>query len=200
MTTFVQSTASDDQNGTVKENDSIPMNDASNDWSDRFRSLFENKVTDYRNGMRNPKVMFSIGEENFLRTLGATSQEILDFVEDWVEDGVPDPETALAITKIRRDYFYSKQQGRLPDSQRSEHEFPTRSATLAGLKWFPRIIEKARAKLRGELPPDLMYSCGGDRRFLKAVNIHPVEFLQKVWDAGDNVEEIVTFVTDRAKR
>ncbi len=200
MTTFVQSTASDYQNETVKENDSIPMNDASNDWSDRFGSLFENKVTDYRNGIRNPKVMFSIGEEHFLRTLGATSQEIFDFVEDWVEDGVPDPETARAITKIRRDYFYSEQQGRLSDNQRSEHEFPSRSATLAGLPWFPRIIAKAQAKLRGELPPNLMYSCGGDRRFLKTVNVSPVEFLQKVWDAGDNIEDIVTFVTDRAKR
>ncbi len=200
MATFVQSTASDGQNGTLKENDSIPMNDASHDWSNHFRSLFANKVIDYRNGMRNPKAMFAMEEESFLRTLGATSQEIFDFVEDWVEDGVPDPETALAITKIRRDYFYSEQQGQFSDNKRSEHEFPSRSATLAKLQWFPRIIEKARAKLRGELPPDLMYSCGGDRRFLKTVNIHPVEFLQKVWDAGDNVGEIVTFVTDRAKR
>jgi len=44
-----------------------------------------------------------------------------------------------------------------------------------------------------------MYSCGGDRRFLNKVNIDPVEFLQTVWEAGDNVDHIVKFVKDRFK-
>ena len=76
--------------------------------------------------------------------------------------------------------------------------FPPREASLAGLEWFPRIIEKARAKLRGELPVDLMYSCGADRRFLKKVNIDPDEFLQRVWEAGDDVDHILKFVADRS--
>jgi hypothetical protein len=67
------------------------------------------------------------------------------------------------------------------------------------LEWFPRIIEKAKAKLRGELPADLMYSCGADRRFLKKVNIDPAEFLRVVWEGGDNVDHILKFVTDRTK-
>ncbi len=199
-TTFVQSKGTDYQSGTIKEHNVMSIHEVSNDWSDQFLAMFESKVTAYHNGIQDPKTMFTMEEEDFLRSLGVTPQEIFDFVEDWVEDGVPDPKTVLAITKIRRDYFYNEQKGQPSDAIRSEHDFPSRTATLAGLKWFPRIIEKAKAKLRGELPPDLMYSCGGDRRFLKAVNIHPAEFLQKVWDAGDNVEEIVTFVTDRAKR
>jgi hypothetical protein len=175
------------------------MKDESLDWVEEFLALFERKGTAYKNGIQNAEAMFSKEEEVFLRSIGATPQEIFDFVEDWCEAGVPDPETTLAITKIRRDYFFQEQQGQFPEKPISESEFPSRSASLAGLEWFPRIIEKARAKLRGELPPDLMYSCGGDRRFLNKVNIDPVEFLQTVREAGDNVDHIVKFVKNRTK-
>ncbi len=190
-------TAFEHEKGTVKENQI--MNDESLDWVEEFRALFERKGAAYKNGIQNAEAMFSKEEEVFLRSIGATSQEIFDFVEDWCDDGAPDPETILAITKIRRDYFFQEQQGRFPEKPISKSQFPLRSASLSGLEWFPRIIEKARAKLRGELPPDLMYSCGGDRRFLNKVNIDPVEFLQTVWEAGDNVDHIVKFVTDRSK-
>ena len=175
------------------------MIDESLDWVKAFRILFERKATVYKNGTRNAGAMFSKEEENFLRTIGTTPQEIFDFVEDWCDDGVPNPETILAITKIRRDYLFQEQQGHFDEKPINESEFPSRNASLAGLEWFPRIIEKARAKLRGKLPPDLMYSCGGDRRFLNKVNIDPVEFLQTVWEAGDNIDHIVNFVTDRTK-
>ncbi len=181
----------------VKENRN--MNDESRDWVEEFRTLFANKVTVYNNGTKKAEAMFSKEEEAFLRSIGATPQEIFDFVEDWCDDGTPDPETALAITKIRRDYFFQEQQGQFPEKSIREGEFPSRSASLAGLEWFPRIIEKARAKLRGELPPDIMYSCGGDRRFLNKVNIDPIEFLKKVWEAGDDVDHIAEFVKDRSK-
>jgi len=181
----------------VEENRS--MNDESLDWVEEFRTLFERKGTAYKNGIQNAEAMFSKEEEAFLRSIGATSQEIFDFVEDWCDAGVPDPETTIAITKIRRDYFFHEQQEQFPEKPIRESEFPSRSASLAGLEWFPRIIEKARAKLRGELPSDLMYSCGGDRRFLNKVNIDPVEFLKIVWQAGDNVDHIVKFVKNRSK-
>ena len=185
------------EKGTLKENQI--MNDESLDWVEEFRALFERKGTAYKSGIQNAEAMFSKEEEVFLHSIGATAQEIYDFVEDWCDAGVPDTETTLALTKIRRDYFFQEQQGQFPEKPISESAFPSRNASLAGLEWFPRIIEKARAKLRGELPPDLMYSCGGDRRFLNKVNIDPVEFLQTVREAGDNVDHIVNFVTDRTK-
>ncbi len=175
------------------------MHDQSEDWVEEFRTLFDKKSTIYKSGIQNAAAMFSKEEADFLRSIGATPQEIFDFVEDWCDDGVPDPETVLAITKIRRDYFLHKHQGKFPNKTMIESEFPARGDTLAGLEWFPRIIEKARAKLQGKLPPDLMYSCGGDRRFLNKVNISPVEFLETVREAGDNVEHIVKFVTARIK-
>ncbi len=175
------------------------MTDESENWAERFRTLFDKKVGMYKNGIHNALAMFSKEEEAFLRSIGATTQEVFDFVEDWCEDEIPNPEVALAIVKIRRDYFLKEQEGQFSERVRSEKEFPSRGASLAGLEWFPRIVAKAQAKLRGELPPDLMYSCGGDRRFLNTVNVSPVEFLETVREAGDNVEHIVKFVTDRSK-
>jgi hypothetical protein len=175
------------------------MEDESLMWAEKFRTLFENKINDYKNGTRTADVMFSQEEEEFLCSIGATPQEIFDFVEDWCEDGEPDLEVVLAIAGIRRDYFIQEQHGRLSEHSIVTSELPSRHASLAGLEWFPRIIEKAKAKLRGELPPDLMYSCGADRRFLKKVNIDPAEFLQVVWKAGDDVDHIVQFVTDRSR-
>ncbi|MDH5700775.1 MAG: hypothetical protein OEZ41_12545, partial [Nitrospirota bacterium] len=139
------------------------MNHESVDWVEKFRTLFESKVTAYRNGERKVDVMFTKEEEDFLLSIGAMPQEIFDFVEDWCDAGEPDPETVLAITKIRRDYFFQEDQGKFSEHTISTSELPSRHDSLAGLEWFPRIIEKARAKLRGELPPDLMYGCGGDR-------------------------------------
>lgn len=198
--------------GSVQENDTTPltpvqpattnedshiMTQSAPDWTGTFQALFAEKAASYRKGTRSVNQLFSDEEKEFLQTIGATSQEIFDFVEDWCDDGEPDPETVLAITRIRWDYLQKEQGG--THSERVVHldSFPSRQATLAGLEWFPRIIEKAKAKLRGELPPDLMYACGGDRRFLKKVNVDPVEFLQVTRDAGEKLEPIIQFVTNR---
>lgn len=175
------------------------MNGESLNWIHTFRILFEQKVASYKKGTRNSDGMFSDKEKDFLRSIGATPQEIFDFVEDWCNDGEPDPDTVLAITEIRRSFFLNQQQGQFSGHVIGTDSFPSRESSLAGMEWFPRIIEKARAKLRGELPPDLMYGCGADRRFLKKINVDPVEFLQVVREAGKNLDHIVNFVNDRSK-
>lgn len=176
------------------------MNDEPEDWVERFKTLFENKVANYKNGIQQVEAMFSKEEEDFLRSIGATPQEIFDFVEDWADDGEPDPEMIVGITQIRRDFFLNDQQGQHAKFVKITDLFPPREAKLAGLEWFPRIIEKAKAKLYGDLPPDLMYSCGGDRRFLKKVKVKPDEFLQVVREAGDDVEHIIEFVMNRYQK
>ncbi len=184
-------------NKSVKENHI--MNKELVDWVETFKALFDDKVAAYKNGIQNVAAMFSKEEETFLGSIGATPQEIFDFIEDWCDDGEPSPEMIVAITQIRRDYFLNEQQGQYSKFVRNTDLFPPRDASLAGLEWFPRIIEKAKAKLQGELPSDLMYSCGGDRRFLKKVKVNPDEFLQVVREAGDDVDHIIQFVTDRSK-
>lgn len=184
---------------TETDKDNGHMQNESEEWAQKFRTLFDQKVASYKKDIRNAEGMFSKEETDFLRSIGATPQEIFDFVEDWCDDGEPAPEVVVAITRIRRDFFLNDQQGQYSKYIRITDLFPPREAKLAGLEWFPRIIEKAKAKLYGELPSDLMYSCGGDRRFLKKVNVSPVEFLQVVREAGDDVDDIVQFVTERSK-
>jgi hypothetical protein len=43
-----------------------------------------------------------------------------------------------------------------------------------------------------------MYSCGGDRAFLKKVDIHPADFLREVWAARDDDRKIIEYVTKQA--
>jgi len=167
-------------------------------WIEEFYALYEKAVKGYENGTQEAARLFSPAEAEFLASIGATPQEIFDFVEDWCDDGEPDPEMVFRITKIRRDYFLLCQQGQPSGKTRTLDSFPSRDSSIGGFVWLPRIIEKARAKLRGELPPDLMYSCAGDRRFLKQVNIAPAEFLELVWKAEDDVDRIVQFVTERS--
>ena len=62
---------------------------------------------------------------------------------------------------------------------------------------MPRIIPKARAKLRGELPPETMFCCGGDRAFFKQNDIHPAEFLRIVQKADADDDKIISWVQKR---
>jgi hypothetical protein len=102
--------------------------------------------------------------------------------------------TALLIAAVRRDYFLVVQQGRHSSQTIRMEDLPAKTAVAAGLAWLPRLIEKARAKLRGEMPPDLMYGCGGDREFLQRVKIHPADFLRHVWSAGTDNAKIIAYV------
>ena len=36
-------------------------------------------------------------------------------------------------------------------------DFPAKADEVEGIAWLPRLIVKARAKLAGQLPADLMY-------------------------------------------
>jgi len=170
------------------------------DWTTTFREIYDQAVERYRAGGRRPEDLFDHEGREFLAGMGCAPQEIFDFVEDWCEDEEPGFETVRDITAVRREYFLQEQNG-VPSRQRvSASDLPPKHAELHGLAWLPRIIEKARAKLKGEMPPELMFGCGGDRPFLRRVNIRPAEFLRTVWNAGDDNESIASFVKQRAGR
>ena len=163
-------------------------------WAKSFRELFEDGMDAYRAGQMDANAMFNDTHAGLLKELGATKQEIFDLVEDTCLAGEPGVESSLLITAVRREYFLSVQK-----SVRSKHtidmdQLPGKEETLAGIEWLPRIIEKARAKLRGEMPAELMYCCGGDCAFLREYGIHPADFLREVWAAGDDRKRIVDFV------
>jgi len=99
----------------------------------------------------------------------------------------------LLIATVRREYFLVVQKGKwekpLPTAT-----LPSKEAAVEGIVWLPRLIEKARRKLRGQMDKDLMYGCAGDRRFFREHDIHPADFLRVVWAAGDNDAKIIQFV------
>jgi len=163
-------------------------------WEQSFSRLFQSAVKKYRAGHQKADGLVDEKGRKFLASIGHTEQEFFDFVEDFAKAGEPTLDTALRIASVRRDYFLKEQNG-VPSPHRiSMADLPPKDAEIEGIVWLPRIIPKAEAKLRGEMPPDLMYGCGGDRNFFKTHNIDAAEFLRKVWDARGNQTKIVAWV------
>jgi hypothetical protein len=166
-------------------------------WESTFRQIYEKAIALYRAGERTPEPLFDEAGMAFLTSIGHTPHELFDFIEDVVKNGEPDFACVLLIAAARRDYFLYAQHGKLSARVRPLDDFPPKSDKLSGIEWLPRIIEKARAKLRGELPLDLMYGCAGDLGFLKRYDFSPADFLRYVWSAGDDTAKIVAFVKAR---
>lgn len=158
-------------------------------WNDAFLELFDRCVAHFRGGNRDFESYYTPADLEFLESIGCQRREFFDFVEDFCEDGAPTPGTALLVAAVRREYFLTVQQGTPDDGPRlTRDDIPTFGEALDGMPYLPRILAKARAKLRGTLDPDLMFGCGGDRNFLrKHGNLHPADFLRVVWSAdGDD--------------
>ncbi len=160
-------------------------------WHQRFRELYDKGMVKYRNDHRNVDTFFTPREVGVLRSFGCKPMELFDYAEDSSD---LDPETALLITAARRDYFVVVQNGVWTEKTMKVEDLPAKDAQLGGVPWLPRIIEKAKGRLRGELPNELMYCCGGDRKFFRAHDIHPADFLRFVWAAKANPEKVLDYV------
>lgn len=169
------------------------------DFADQFRAVYDRAVKLYAAGQRGAETFFSPAEKAFLAANGLNSQHLYDYAEDHNNGGEPGYDRALAIELIRRDYFLNAQRGQASTRVLDESALPPKDAAVQGIAWLPRIIPKAKAKLRGELPPSLMYSCGGDRRFFKEHDIHPTEFLSLVWRHENDDAAIVAWVVARSR-
>jgi hypothetical protein len=167
------------------------------DWPDQFRKVYAAASDRYSGGERDPQKLFSKAELAFLTTIGCTAQELFDFIDDLARYGEPVYEVTLLTTAVRRDYFLLVQNGVPSGKTVSMESLPAKTAEVDGIAWLPRLIEKARVKLRGEMPPDLMYGCGGDRPFLRSMNVELAEFLRLVWLCGDGNAKIVQYVKSR---
>lgn len=165
-----------------------------------LRAVWEHAVATYRDGHRDAQTFFNEEQGAFLRSIGATAQEVFDFAEDYVSSADPDFETFALLADRRRSFFLHVQQGEFSGREVQNDELPPKDAEVDGIAWLPRIIVKARAKLRGEMNPDLMYGCGGDRRFLQSVDMHPAEFLALVERFFEDDAAIVRHVAARVTR
>ena len=122
---------------------------------------------------------------------------VFDYAEDFVGGGDPEFETFLMICEARLEYFLNVQQGIASTQRLDASTLPPKDLSINGIVWLPRILPKALAKLRGELPPEIMYGCGGDRRFFRSNNIHPAEFLRTVWAHEAEPARVIEWVAQR---
>lgn len=168
------------------------------DFPRQFRTVYDRAVAAYAQGRRGAESFFGEEDRAFLAANGIGTQAMYDYAEDHNGyAGEPGPEQALAIELVRRDYFLNVQQGRPSPTRLDEASLPAKTDAVRGIPWLPRLLPKARAKLRGELPPSLMYCCGGDRRFFREHDIVPAEFLAVVWRSGADDTAIVDWVVRR---
>jgi hypothetical protein len=169
-------------------------------FANDFHVIYDQALSRFAFGVAGADAIVTPEERSFLAANGITAQHMYDYAEDHHEyGGEPGFERALAIEIVRRDYFLNVQRGVPSTHVLDQSTLPDKSAALRGIEWLPRIIPKAKAKLRGELPASLMYSCGGDRKFLKEHDIFPAEFLSLVWRHENNEAAIADWVVSRSK-
>lgn len=169
------------------------------DFTDRFRALYDKAVKLYASGRKGADSYFDAAETAFLAAHGISAQNLYDYAEDQTNYGEPGYDRALAIESIRRDYFLNVQGGKPSGRVLETAALPAKTEAVQGIEWLPRLMPKARAKLRGELPAELMYCCGGDRAFFKKHDIDPTEFLSLVWRSDGNDRAIVDWVAKRSR-
>ncbi|MDP0498756.1 MAG: DUF5069 domain-containing protein [Verrucomicrobiota bacterium JB022] len=169
------------------------------DYQKRLRGVWEHAVKLYEEGNRDSSTYFEGEQLEFVRSIGATPQEIYDFAEDWCSGQEPDYSTFALLADIRRYYFLVRQKSKPTGKVLDPATLPPKDSSVRGIDWLPRILPKAKAKLRGELSHDIMYGCGGDRRFFKTNDIHPAEFLRVVMDNENDDTAIVNWVEGRTK-
>ncbi len=164
-------------------------------WNDVFLALFDRCAARFQAGDTDFKNYYDAADLAFLADIGCQTREFFDFVEDFCGEGQPSISTALLIAAVRRDYFLALQDRVCSETRLTANDIPTFGDELDGMAYLPRIIAKGRAKLRGELDPDLMFGCGGDRRFLRTHgDIHPADFLRNVWSAGDDDLKVAEWI------
>jgi hypothetical protein len=168
------------------------------DFADKFHALYDKAMEAYATGQTDRTKYFNASEEAFLAANGISVQAMYDYAEDHNNGGEPGYDRALSIESVRRDYFLNVQNGKASTAVLDESKMPAKTDAVKGIEWLPRIIPKTKAKLRGELPPSLMYSCGGDRRFFKLHDIHPAEFLSLIWRNFDDDAATIDWVVKRS--
>jgi hypothetical protein len=167
-------------------------------WRTLLNEVHSQGVAAWNAGRRSPETMFTPEALAFLNSSGCSAQEMFDFVDDLQRYGEPDFDTVHGIQALRLRYFKEVMHETPSSHTASMESLPPKSQAVDGIAWLPRLIVKARLKLRGEMNPDLMYGCGGDRPFVIRMGMTLPSFLKLVWDCGDNDAQIVASVKKAA--
>ena len=129
----------------------------SNSWKTQFREVFDAGAQRRKEGCNEPGAMFESSELAFLESIGCSAQEMFDFCDDYVGWDDVIYEHVEALQAVRYEYFVQELGSQSASYRMEMGEFPPKDAEVEGIAWLPRLIVKARAKLAGQLPADLMY-------------------------------------------
>ena len=168
-------------------------------WDTVFTDLYNRCVERYQGGDTDYTGYYSDEDLTFLTSIGYQPREFFDFVEDYADGGEPGPSTAVMIASVRRDYLRTIMKGERSGHVIDPATLPGKTETVDGIVWLPRILVKARGKLRGELDPNTMFCCGGDRKFLREHDIAQADFLRAVWAAGDSDAKVIDYVKNHSR-
>jgi len=127
------------------------------EWKIQFREVFDAGVHRRKEGCNEPGAMFGPDEVAFLESIGCSAQEMFDFCDDYVGWDDVIYEHIVELQAVRHDHFKNGLNSQPAIRCMEMHEFPPKDAEVEGIAWLPRLIVKARAKLAGQLPADLMY-------------------------------------------
>ena len=166
-------------------------------YQDTLKIIWDEAVAKYIEGNREVDSYFDEATLTELASIGLQAIDVYDYAEDFLTRGEPNFETFLMVSEARRDYFLTVQEGKPSGNTLDSSTLPPKTDEAVGIVWLPRIIPKAIAKLRGELPPETMYGCGGDRNFFKENNIHPAEFLRVAWAYENETSKLIDWVVVR---
>jgi hypothetical protein len=166
-------------------------------YQQRLKEIWHEAVAKYTDGNRTPDSYFDAPTRAQLASIGLNTMDLYDPVEDILAGAEIDFDTFLLISDARRDYFLTVQKGIASEHTLDTSTLPAKDLEINGIAWLPRIMQKARAKLRGELPQSSMYGCGGDRSFFQKNNIHPAEFLRAAWAYEDDDSKLIEWVESR---
>ena len=122
--------------------------------------IWEKGVKLYKQGNTSPETFPITDELPFLQSIGLNKMDIFDYVEDWICEGTQDLATFLLIHDARRDFFIEDQNSVHSTVKLNSETLPGKNEEIKGIVWLPRVITKAKAKLKGELPPETMFCCG----------------------------------------
>jgi hypothetical protein len=126
-------------------------------WRKQFHDLFFKGVERHKEGRQSPEDMFEGNESAFLKSIGCSTQEMFDFCDDYVRWGDVIYEHVEELQAIRYEHFVGELNSQPASHPKEMDEFPPKTDEVEGIAWLPRLIVKARAKLAGNLPADLMY-------------------------------------------
>ena len=171
------------------------------EWAEQFRQVWDRGVAAYKSGNGKPQTLFNRTRQRISWPLSAApTRSSLILWRIFAE----------AANQSMIQCYWSRLPAEIIFTPCSTVSHPGKSfhgsapsqerGNSAGIAWLPRLIVKAQAKLRGEMPAELMYGCGGDRPFLHGINTHLADFLRLVWAVDGDQQKVLAFVREQIKR